>query len=189
MIFAKPEKTVQEIGHFIKESKTNEKPSYHSDIIIFKIDDFAVITGYKTPNTPSDVFKDQLTPVFNALASTPTLKQHILIGDFNTNMHVKPNFFLSWLKANSNMESKLPANESTTMYSTEIDVVFANFDNIVAGSYESYQKYCNQSQSIECTQRPNTICRTQIRKAAIATSMISTTTTSTTSTRSNNRSS
>lgn len=40
--------------------------------------------------------------------------------------------------ASFNMASKLAPTAATTKYNTQIDVVFANFNNIVAGTYESY---------------------------------------------------
>lgn len=129
LIFGKSNIKFNKINHIIIESK-----GYHSDIVAFRMDEVTVITGYKTPHTPAEEFKKQLQTVIYSIK--PTGKK-ILIGDFNIDLHQKSNL-LSNFMGDFKMTSKLAPNASTTKYNTQIDVIFANFDSIIAGTYESY---------------------------------------------------
>ncbi|XP_031629676.1 uncharacterized protein LOC116344956 [Contarinia nasturtii] len=134
-VFAKPDINIQNIFHKIEESDSKASAKFHSDIIVLKINDIAIITGYKSPRTSNAIFETQLKDAFSSLDSS--LIQRVLIGDFNFNMNQTPNF-LSNVMPQFNMSSKLASTDETTKYNTQIDVVFANFDHIMAGTYESY---------------------------------------------------
>lgn len=119
------------MDHSIKHSSEVSR-KYHVELLIFKMNDMILITGYKSPTTPAKIFED-------LVKQTLDIWQHdriILMGDFNIDLSQIGNNFQHFMKA-FQMENKLSENDLTTDNNTQIDVIFANFKNIVAGTYES----------------------------------------------------
>lgn len=135
LIFVKPNIAFNLLDYQIRHSH-NQTKKYHIEVFIFETTDLIIVTGYKSPSTP---MKDLEELISNALttASSKNCKRHVLIGDFNVDLSQKGNRFKEFL-SNFSMESKLAESESTTNHNTQIDVIFANYQNIVAGTYESY---------------------------------------------------
>lgn len=131
LVFAKANVILNFINYDIKFSRT--KPSHHSEIFLFKTSNTLIITGYKSPSTPAKTFKSQITSTMNIVQSSDSDKC-IYIGDFNFDISEKAT--LSKFMDNFNMQSIL--NEITTNNNTQIDNVFANFQHVEAGAYESY---------------------------------------------------
>lgn len=131
LIFIKADVQFNKLHHEIEKS---EEKKYHSDIVVFQIDDICVITGYKSPQTPAGTFKAQLS---QALSAVPEAMKRVLIGDFNFNIHDGKNMLSKFMSENT-MQSKLAPAAITARDHSQIDVVFSNFDNIIAGVYVSY---------------------------------------------------
>lgn len=109
--------------------------SYYLDLILFEIDNVYVITGYKSPKTPTSILQKHITELFNIISTSnePDFKL-IVIGDFNFDILQHNFFFLS----NYGLSSRLPVDAVTTINNTQIDVVLTNFVNVIAGTYASY---------------------------------------------------
>lgn len=131
LIFVKPNVQFDELQHKIEESSEQK---YHSDIVVLQVDDVCVISGYKSPKTPDKIFKSQLS---QAISAVPSGMKRVLIGDFNFNVHNNNNMLSSFMSENE-MRSKLAPAAITAKDHTQIDVVFASFDSIIAGVYASY---------------------------------------------------
>lgn len=95
--------------------------------------DLFLISGYKSPLTPSVTFENQITKIFNI----PRNGQTILIGNFNFDAKTPRNTLNNVMKR-FQMESRLKPNEITTIENTQIDVIYSNSQNVICGTYESY---------------------------------------------------
>lgn len=93
-----------------------------------------VISGYKSPQTPNVIFTAQLLAAANSIKDSSA--KVVLIGDFNIDQ--KNHRIIVNALSKFKINSKLLPSVSTTNYNTQIDIVFANFNNIIAGTYESY---------------------------------------------------
>lgn len=131
LVFAKPYVSIHLINYDLKFFRT--KPSHHSEIFLFQTKNALIITGYKSPSTPAKTLKNQITSTMNLVQSI-NCDKCIYIGDFNFDISEKDT--LTKFMNNFNMQSIL--DEVTTDNNTQIDVVFANFQHIQAGAYESY---------------------------------------------------
>lgn len=134
LIFAKPHVKISLVHESLKYSKLQPSKAYHSEIFVFELPETNLITGYKSPSTPARIFQDQIDAAFNEIDSNGC-KQNILMGDFNFDISQKGSSLKSML-AKFNLTSKF--DEPTTKHNTQIDVIFADFPNIVAGAYECY---------------------------------------------------
>lgn len=118
------------IGQF-EESKTIKWNCTTFMIRLMK--DLFLISGYKSPLTPSVTFENQITKIFNI----PRNGQTILIGNFNFDAKTPRNTLNNVMKR-FQMESRLKPNEITTIENTQIDVIYSNSQNVICGTYESY---------------------------------------------------
>lgn len=128
LVFCKPTTII----HSFCEPLIAEDKKYNSTLAVFEIDGFKIITGYKSPQTPNQIFKRQITEAVDLESATNT----VLIGDFNFNAIEKNNATTKYL-SRFNMRSLLPIDELTTINNTQIDIVFSNVV-LECGSYESY---------------------------------------------------
>ncbi|XP_055685438.1 uncharacterized protein LOC129791330 isoform X2 [Lutzomyia longipalpis] len=128
-----------------------EYQNYHNN--------FYIITGYKSPKVPFDVFKESFE---NVSSKIPRYSQIIVIGDFNFNVssHKTDEKFLNYLNQYG-LQNNLDADQSTTKYDSQIDIVFSNIpsNNFTAGIYDSYFSdhrpvYCTVG-SIEESESPD----------------------------------
>lgn len=136
LVFAKPHIVMTLIDENLKQPEKATKYKYHSQILSFEMSGNNFITGYKSPNTPVGDFEEQMTTVLTSVRSKNS-SSNIVMGDFNFDLTQKGNNLKSLMR-NFNMESRLGENESTTTNNTQIDVVFTDFPNVIAGTYESY---------------------------------------------------
>ncbi|XP_055680639.1 uncharacterized protein LOC129788528 [Lutzomyia longipalpis] len=99
---------------------------------------FYIISGYKSPKVPFEVFKNSFETIYSKI---PKYSEIILIGDFNFNLSANntDKRFLKYV-AEYNLETKLNPEQATTKYDSQIDVVLSNIPehNFSAGIYESY---------------------------------------------------
>ncbi|XP_055685061.1 uncharacterized protein LOC129791128 [Lutzomyia longipalpis] len=99
---------------------------------------FYIISGYKSPKVPFEVFKNSFETIYSKI---PKYSEIILIGDFNFNLSTNntDKRFLKYV-AEYNLETKLNPEQATTKYDSQIDVVLSNIPehNFSAGIYESY---------------------------------------------------
>lgn len=131
-VFAKPNVNIQMLHHQVLESQSNEKPVFHCDIAAFKIDEINIITGYKSPHTKDETFKNLLKEVVSKSQLKP-FEKSVLMGDFNIDSNERSTFLQNLLPG-FNMASKIPPKDPTTKYNTHIDIILANFIDIVAGT-------------------------------------------------------
>ncbi|XP_055324038.1 ATP-dependent DNA helicase pif1-like [Sitodiplosis mosellana] len=122
LIFAKDTINVEITQNIIrKTNKKNSKP-HRSEVIVLKLDDYYVMTGYKSPSTLDSIFVNQIE-----IAIKETSGKRLLIGDFDNNWTEKDS--LAQLMEKCGLQNKLPV-QST--------VAFANFTEISSGEYVSY---------------------------------------------------
>lgn len=126
-----------------EDSKSGGKNNWNSTIFLLSIKDsnfdskeFFLVSGYKSPSTPSAIFQGQIGSIMNVAQKSFT-KDTIFIGDFNFDPTTSRCTISSILKEYQ-MISKLNSKEITTNENTQIDVVFTNFDRVICGTYESY---------------------------------------------------
>lgn len=132
LVFAKPKINIE----FKKHSIETIQGKYHSTVVIFKRNDVHIITGYASPNTPAKELKNQFMSLMPA-DSFDLYSKKVFIGDFNYDAMQKNNP-LSRMMNEMGCKSMMPADEMTTNNNTQIDAVFANFEKMVCGAYESY---------------------------------------------------
>lgn len=133
LVFAKAGFALKLVKVSIEKSQPHEK-SYSSTVILFECNDFYLISGYKSPNTPPVMFENQLTTLLNM---TKAEKSKIFMGDFNFDPTISNNT-LSRIMKKFGLKSRLKSNDFTTNYNTQIDVVYTETENIICGTYESY---------------------------------------------------
>ena len=119
-----------------KQSKGKKKNPYHAEVYAYEVCGMSVITGYKSPLTPNGDFEELLSSALAAIKGKGIQKQ-VFLGDFNFDL-LRSGKGLTATLSKFGMSSKLEPEEITTKNNTQIDVVFANFQNIVAGVYDSY---------------------------------------------------
>lgn len=111
----------------------------HLMLSLLRIDEYYLITGYKSPNFPTEKFLSNLESFMaehmkNRTAGTKI----IMMGDFNLDADVLKKQ-LSKKKILASFDSKLSPNEQTMLNNTNaLDIVFANFSELITGVYCSY---------------------------------------------------
>lgn len=115
-----------------KNLTENSNGQKHLYLISLQIDDYYVITGYKSPKYPVKTFVDNIKSfIKNILKNVPSAKL-ILMGDFN----IDSTQLTTQLQP---FKSQLNPNDPTMLTNTnQIDVIFAIFDGLVCGTYWSY---------------------------------------------------
>ncbi|GBM80454.1 ATP-dependent DNA helicase PIF1 [Araneus ventricosus] len=121
-----------EIYHIIE--KRNE---YHVELFAFFINGMTIISGYKSPRTPINVFRTVFESIMNKVGD---IKEIVVIGDFNFNIMNENNSDLDTFFNKFNLKSVLPYDIPTTDLNTQIDVIFAN-NKVYGGIYETYFSY------------------------------------------------
>ncbi|XP_031637004.1 uncharacterized protein LOC116349612 [Contarinia nasturtii] len=135
VIYAKPDMvTNKSITYIHGDVKYDSQIGYHSEIYAYDVNGTCLITGYKSPKTPIDIFKNQ---IYEAWDVAKSCEEHILMGDFNFDILGSSGSNFIKLMDKFNMKNKLGAEEVTTTNNTQIDIVFSDFE-CIAGSYESY---------------------------------------------------
>lgn len=113
----------------------------HVELFTCQVKDYYLISGYKSPKATTSMFKNILKRVMEKVTTDTKM---ILIGDFNYNMlnyqDHSNNFLINHVNQYK-LETKLPSHSITTDAHTQIDIIFANFDDINCGVYESYFSY------------------------------------------------
>lgn len=122
LIFAKTTLNVEIEKKIIRKSKPNNKNPYRSEVIILKLNESYVITGYKSTATLDSIAVKQIE---EAMTFTPGRK--LLIGDFDSNWTEKDS--LSQLMGKYGLQNKLQHQTA---------VIFANFNEISSAEYVSF---------------------------------------------------
>lgn len=104
----------------------------HIDLVVFEIFDVIVISGYSSPKTKTSTLLTELDKFLIKYLD----RKVIILGDFNID-NLKNNDLRKYLN-NKGFDSALADNAVTTDYSSQLDLIFANFKFITAGVYESY---------------------------------------------------
>lgn len=113
---------------------------YRIDLLLLKVEEFYIITGYKSPSTPNSVFKSCFNDALNYLAKN-NINDFTLIGDFNFNIKSNENTFFVNEMENNKLKSALHPDSITTDHNTHIDVIFSNLKIMEGQIYESYFSY------------------------------------------------
>lgn len=116
----------------------------HVDLKSFQIEDHFIICGYKSPLTPSKIFREKLQAFLNAIPQSTHLT---ILGDFNLDSAKTKRFqseILNKISLKNNFEkeiifhNQLSDNDETTTRQTQIDVVFSTSLDGYAGIYPTY---------------------------------------------------
>lgn len=133
LVFAKSEINMKKMKVSIEKSDDHNK-SFNSTLVSYDCKDFHLISGYRSPSTPTPIFDHQLTDILNEIK---TGKNIILMGDFNFDANDVKNTLKNAMLKNK-MRSRLEPNDFTTKENTQIDVVYTKSDYVICGTYESY---------------------------------------------------
>lgn len=114
----------------------NNKYCSHIDLVCFECNNLVILTGYKSPRCPFNLFEKYLSK----MATWLNKNQVIIIGDFNIDNYNNANQNLNDLMNTYDMHSVLKCDTITTDNNTQIDIIFTNIKNrtYVAGTYVSY---------------------------------------------------
>jgi len=116
----------------IISGKTIYEEKWHIDIRTFVIDNHFVVTGYKSPKTPTSMFINKMEAV---LAKAPCDLYITILGDFNFNM-LKENPFKKYLEDRA--FNNYLGDAITMDAKTQIDIVYSTSMQGLAGNYASY---------------------------------------------------
>lgn len=124
---------VNKITH---DSRTkNAEYVEHVDLVALKINDLFVIGGYRSPHASVGLFKQCMNCMFDACTTESNL---VIIGDFNNDCYRNDVLWLEkYMNENRNLKRALAPGLPTTNLNTQIDVIFTNQIDYVAGTYES----------------------------------------------------
>ena len=92
----------------------------HIDLVLIKIKNNLIITGYKSPSVDKNTFE---TNIEKFVISKYINYNIIFIRDFNNNVNLENSYLEKFLR-NKNLLNALPKNISTTNFNTQIDVMF-----------------------------------------------------------------
>lgn len=101
-------------------------------LLPMKVDTYFVIAGYKSPKYSTKEFLFSIKSLIQAIEETFKYANIVIMGDFNIDsLQLKQHL--------NSFKSQLKPNEQTMLTSTnQIDVIFANFDGMIRGTYCSY---------------------------------------------------
>ena len=137
--FASDELYITNIEHILDINKSNDKTKSHVELFSFKIDNFCIISGYKSPSTPNKLFEISFEKI---MAKIQNLSDEIVVlGDFNFDLRNNEKSFLIKYLEKYNFNSLLPNDMTSTDLNTQIDVIFGTSKNVSAGIYETYFSY------------------------------------------------
>lgn len=103
------------------------------DLVLIKIKNTFILTGYKSPMLGKKKFQNIVQSMTNFI---PPNYDIILIGDFNFDncLQVNRTFFQNVIP-NKQLYSAFPPEYVTTIYNSQLDVIYANKSNIKANIY------------------------------------------------------
>lgn len=127
-VFTKKNENEVEVIKKITETINNE----HVDLVVYKIFDVIVVTGYSSPQTKTST----LGQIIESLLIDYYTDKTIFIGDFNVD-NSKPNFLRDIMNIYG-FQTIFSESTITTDYASQLDVIFTNFDCMRFGVYESY---------------------------------------------------
>jgi len=125
-------------AEYSHSKSTNNK--YNLELISFTLENYLIITGYKSPKTPNSILERQLQDLFNSTIVLDQFSKILLIGDFNIDINNENNI-LTRLLLPYNMQSVLPPKKPTTNLNTRIDVIFSTNEDLHADVYETFFSY------------------------------------------------
>nr|XP_018902432.1 PREDICTED: uncharacterized protein LOC109033998 [Bemisia tabaci] len=106
------------------------------DLLLLQINNVYILTGYASPKISKHELKIEIRKIAKCI--TPDCKL-ILIGDFNfDNLTPANSQFFSTLVPNYTLVSALPVNKITTIYNSQLDIVYTNIPELIANVYTSF---------------------------------------------------
>lgn len=110
----------------------------HTIITTFSINDYIIISGYKSPRVSQNDFKKILLGLHRDIFNANSTRKLVFIGDFNYNCFNSGNDLEKELNLYG-FEKQLADGVATTNRNTQIDVIFTkNIKKSVADTHETY---------------------------------------------------